>query len=803
MGNPPTTEIYIGAAPNDGTGDPLRTAFDIVNTNYTKLVKERVIDDRILATAINSYVEIGFFSLLLNYEGVLLNVAVSGYGGAGFHDSAFYMLGFTTPPFTGITANQWYIVQPINRARLGDNHFELIAMYQLPEFRLNLRLWRQEAAVVATESIISITQRSGDYPVSFTGQAGTGTLSIPTKESFPMAVISQEDSKCGIDVIGQDLNSKLNISPHKDETKITLKKTSGVYGITGLAASDTNLHYHVKDNVGGKHSFNFGGENGDGTIPTEITAAGIESATAKLIPSGSDPASLSQGLLWSKTSGELFFRKYIDQTINLSNQPKNIVYVNSITDLPAPVGGFISLADETYYDFNQNVIDLSTKTLVLGESTIIASGTFITDSSFVITGGDTTIKDTTILYYGTSALFVGTDVGDAIVRLLRVKAFHTLNPEVPFPGGNGQTFSISSTDPTALVLLESVAVIGPGSIGSIAVAAAVIKSVRTYYFGLGFQLTNNTGIFIDTLEMKFGGNVPGCRFLDISGTNPQTVIESLYVQPASNEKVFYIDPAMNYTGIVVSSCPIDILTNPGVTNSNIFDTGSLDQTSPRVKFTGNAFIPDSTAVSALKFVANPYSTTVTLNDTPYSITTNWQAVGELEERFDHNANLAYSAQTANFAIDDTVTGANSGATGYVIADDDQGTTGVLTIQDVFGDFEPGEIITGAPSGGSATLDSICSVAKYVGLEILKINVTSGISFLPASGADTIWTLTVAKNDVPDYPGISQKMKGDTQSIQISIPLILVTGDTVCLKIERSLGAGNVTAIEGRFTINVL
>ena len=29
--------INIGTAPNDGTGDPLRTAFDKVNDNFTEL----------------------------------------------------------------------------------------------------------------------------------------------------------------------------------------------------------------------------------------------------------------------------------------------------------------------------------------------------------------------------------------------------------------------------------------------------------------------------------------------------------------------------------------------------------------------------------------------------------------------------------------------------------------------------------------------------------------------------------------------------------------------------------------------
>lgn len=65
--------------------------------------------------------------------------------------------------------------------------------------------------------------------------------------------------------------------------------------------------------------------------------------------------------------------------------------------------------------------------------------------------------------------------------------------------------------------------------------------------------------------------------------------------------------------------------------------------------------------------------------------------------------LAYSAQTANFTIGKTLTGASSGATATIVSDTDAGVTGTLTLKNIVGAFQSGEIITddnGVP--GSAT-----------------------------------------------------------------------------------------------------
>lgn len=69
--------------------------------------------------------------------------------------------------------------------------------------------------------------------------------------------------------------------------------------------------------------------------------------------------------------------------------------------------------------------------------------------------------------------------------------------------------------------------------------------------------------------------------------------------------------------------------------------------------------------------------------------------------------LAFDAQTANFSLGDTITGATSGATGRLVAQTDAGATGSLTLKDIDGEFIDNEIITSNTSG-SATANGVLS-----------------------------------------------------------------------------------------------
>lgn len=69
--------------------------------------------------------------------------------------------------------------------------------------------------------------------------------------------------------------------------------------------------------------------------------------------------------------------------------------------------------------------------------------------------------------------------------------------------------------------------------------------------------------------------------------------------------------------------------------------------------------------------------------------------------------LAYQAQTANFTLGETLTGATSGATAVIVADTDAGATGTLTLIKIDGAFQNGETITDG-GGGSAQANGTLS-----------------------------------------------------------------------------------------------
>lgn len=68
--------------------------------------------------------------------------------------------------------------------------------------------------------------------------------------------------------------------------------------------------------------------------------------------------------------------------------------------------------------------------------------------------------------------------------------------------------------------------------------------------------------------------------------------------------------------------------------------------------------------------------------------------------------ISYGTQTGNFTVGTLVTGATSGATASILEDNDSGATGVLTLGNVNGVFQSGEIITDTGSGSATTTSAV-------------------------------------------------------------------------------------------------
>lgn len=91
------------------------------------------------------------------------------------------------------------------------------------------------------------------------------------------------------------------------------------------------------------------------------------------------------------------------------------------------------------------------------------------------------------------------------------------------------------------------------------------------------------------------------------------------------------------------------------------------------------------------------------------------------------AQLAYDTQTANFTAGNILTGATSGATARIIADNDSGLTGTLALVDVRGTFVDNEIITDGASGSATANGGVTEGVVSIGRSTLSYD-TQTVNF---------------------------------------------------------------------------
>lgn len=86
--------------------------------------------------------------------------------------------------------------------------------------------------------------------------------------------------------------------------------------------------------------------------------------------------------------------------------------------------------------------------------------------------------------------------------------------------------------------------------------------------------------------------------------------------------------------------------------------------------------------------------------------------------------LDYDAQTGNFTVGLIITGAGSGATARITADADAGAAGTLTLRDIVGTFDDGEVITDT-STGSADVNGTITDNNAVMLRFYNLTGAAG------------------------------------------------------------------------------
>jgi hypothetical protein len=116
----------------------------------------------------------------------------------------------------------------------------------------------------------------------------------------------------------------------------------------------------------------------------------------------------------------------------------------------------------------------------------------------------------------------------------------------------------------------------------------------------------------------------------------------------------------------------------------------------------------------------------------------YKAVGEIK--------LAYDTQTGNFTEGLTVTGANSGATGVIVADHNTNPTGAMTLRDITGNFENNELLTDT-SIGSATTAIPTGVESITEVKRAPFGTFAGGKFFGARG---VLLTNMATADASNY-----------------------------------------------------
>lgn len=238
---------------------------------------------------------------------------------------------------------------------------------------------------------------------------------------------------------------------------------------------------------------------------------------------------------------------------------QNVVYVNSIDDLPQPVGNVITLEDQTLYEFAPGLIDLGANVLVCPQfCSLRGQGTFVTIIQSSVTGGDTFITSTT--------------AGGVL---------HIEGMQFNFSDPNFTLFALENLEQ---VLVTSSFFIGEGIIGRIA-------NVNTTRFGAlcslvgfsgGLELDGTLGsTFFDRIGFINIGSSPASKYVY---TLPTTTI-GIWMSFAGCRLIIpsgtigiEIDPAttfaLGYHKLEIVGCSFDFGGTPvsGITpdNSNAF-----------------------------------------------------------------------------------------------------------------------------------------------------------------------------------------------------------------------------------------
>lgn len=329
----------------------------------------------------------------------------------------------------------------------------------------------------------------------------------------------------------------------------------------------------------------------------------------------------------------------------------NIVYVNDLSDLPEPVSGIITLADNTVYEFNSSTvdggIDIGANRFAIPKNCVIkGQGTFVTTVNSSITDSNT--------------LFTATETDGT---------FHIRDIMFVFPNGDYTLFDVQNQQQFLVDSAFFISNNAGGSLGKLEnINTTLFKSLVSlvgYSQGLQLEGTLNTVFFSQTGCINIGGT-PASNYIYTTPTTSIGVILQFedaisFAPPGTN--MIYVDPATSF-GVVVGD-PNQKLIIKGTTavgGGSILSGITLDDN--RVFSRNNLGLADNKPYASFYFTSKDYTT-------PDSIGVPLKALGNTTLRygfgFSHADNqLTYDLSTpskvhitASALIVPTGTGTNS------------------------------------------------------------------------------------------------------------------------------------------------
>jgi len=287
--------------------------------------------------------------------------------------------------------------------------------------------------------------------------------------------------------------------------------------------------------------------------------------------------------------------------------PSNVVLVESAADLPDPIAGTISLADNTLYQFS-GIVDIGTDRLVMGANTLLSGLSRFTDG---------------ITYSGTSPM----------ITAITTHSFR----EIQFTCPNSAFLSLSGTGVETALYTNSF-VVECSSVGTITDWGATV--FRSFSVIEATNVTNGRLLFAGTntslnMDNSLWTTFTAGSMLDLgSATFDRVQIE------AGNR--FVTSPGVTALNAGASNANLTA-SGRGIVSSTIFNGagsaigGGITVFDTRWTFSNNAGLRDTSCEAGYSVVGNATATTISTISTPVQVEFDGNASSYLDHRFTINS----------------------------------------------------------------------------------------------------------------------------------------------------------------------